>query len=303
MTKVKRKKNAAGFMEKHLKLLLNFCFEVRKNPKLYFSDFHKAYSNYSRASVTSSIIDKAYARKVITGPELFVNSGIEVQLLHDVDNPLKFFEKCKKDKRTNLAVISRGYWPILWCKNGANTLQHHDSILPFRNNSHISDREVDKIFFDEKGILPVDKYPHAWFEEHWNTYYYMKFPRDITFRDAAKKMKQNVEITWVTVREYFLDMLNQCKVMTNFFPLGTEAYSPLLVTFKTEYETGIVKGLRTLNRTTYLYKSENTLILFFCISPRPREQNYITGKFHELEEIGVIRDLHVSTPFNWHKAF
>jgi hypothetical protein len=299
MTNVKRKKNAAGFMEKHLQLLLNFCFEVRKNPKLTFADFHRAYSKYSRAALTSGLIEKAYERRVIAGPFLFVNSGIEVQLLHDVDNPLKFFEKCKKDERTNLAVISRGYWPILWCKKGANTLQYHDSILPFRNNGPISDRNVDKIFFEEKGTLPVDKYPHAWFEEQWNTYYRLKHPREVTFREAAK----DLGVTWVMGRKYFLNILKQCKVMTNFFPLGAEAYSPILVTFKTDYETGIVKGLRTLNRTTYLYKAENTIILLVGTSPIPRAQNHIAGKFDKLEEIGVIRDLHISTPINWHKAF
>ncbi|MGD2249172.1 MAG: hypothetical protein PVF58_12270 [Candidatus Methanofastidiosia archaeon] len=297
--KRKRKKNAAGFMEKHLQLLLNYCFAVRKNPKLYFAEFHRAYSSYSRTSCTIDVIEKAYERKVITGPELFVNSGIEVNLLHDVDNPLEFFEQCKKDERTTLAVISDGYWPILWCKSGANTLQYYDAILPFQNNGPISDRKVDKIFFNEKGILSIDKYPHAWFEEQWNTYYRLKFPREVTFREAAK----DLGVTWVMVREYLLDILKQCKVITNFFPLGNEAYSPLIVTFKTDYETGIVKGLKTLNRTTYLYKAENTLILFLCISPTPRAQNHITGKFHELKEIGVIRDLHISTPFNWYKAF
>ncbi|MGD2249416.1 MAG: hypothetical protein PVF58_13490 [Candidatus Methanofastidiosia archaeon] len=140
----------------------------------------------SRTSCTTAVIEKAYARKVIIGPFLFVNSGIEVNLLHDIDNPLQFFEKCKKNERTTFAVISHGHWPILWCKKGANTLQYHDSILPSRNNGPISDRKVDKIFFDEKGTLPLD----------------------------------------------------------------------------------------------------NTIILFLCISPTPRAQNHITGKFNELEEIG-----------------
>jgi hypothetical protein len=299
----KRKKNSVGFMEKHLNLLLHYCHAVRKRPKVSISSFHREYGLYSRLASTISTIDKAYERKVITGPFLFVNSGIEVQLIHDVDNSLEFFEKCKKEERTTFAVISHGYWPILWCKKGANTLQYHDSILPSRNNGPISDRKVDKIFFEEKGTLPVDKYPHAWFEEQWKTFQCLNSPREVTFREAAKKLGKDLGVTWVMVREYFLDILKQCKVITNFFPLGTEAYGPLLVTFKTDYETGIVKGLRTLNRTTYLYKAENTIILFLCISPTPRAQNHITGKFHNLEEMGVIRDLHISTPFNWHKAF
>ena len=293
----RRKKNKAGFKENHLKLLLNYCIAVRKIPKLSISDFHKNFSTYARKATTTSIIEKAYSREVITGPELFVNSGIEVSLINDVDNPRKFFEECKKDKKTTFAVVSHGYWPIFLCKSGANTLQYHDSILP--SYGQISDRRIQKLFFEEKGKLPVDLHPHKWFEEHWETYYCLKYPRNKTFREAGKELG----VSWVTAREYFLKVLKQSKVLTNFFPLGAEAYSPLLVTFKTDFEIGIVKGLKTLNRTTYLYKADNTIILLIGTDPIPRAQNHITDKFTRMEEIGVICNLHISTPFDWCKAF
>lgn len=293
----RRKRNSAGFTEQQLRLLLDYCYATRQKPKLSIAKIHKDYSFYSRRKSTTDTINKAYMRKVITGPELFVNSGIEVSLIHDVDNPREFFENCKKDKRTSLAIVSHGYWPIFWCKRGANTLNYHDSILP--NNGRVSDRKIEKIFCEEKGMLPIDLYPHGWFEQQWNTYYCMKYPRNKTFREAGKELG----INWVSAREYFLEILEQCKILTNFFPLGTEAYSPLLVTLKTDYETGIVKGLKTLNRTTYLYKAENTLILLIGIDPIPRAQNYLTDKFVRLEEMGLISDLHISTPFDWHRAF
>ena len=292
-----KKKNPAGFSERQLRLLLNYCNAVRQKPKMPISEIHKKYSSYSRTKSVTDILNKAYKEKVVTGPFLFANSGIEVSLVNDIDNPREFFEKCKKDERTTLAVVSHGNWPIFLCRSGANTLQHHDSILP--NNGRISDKQVEKIFFEEKGELPLDPYPHGWLDWHWKTYYCMKSPRQITFREAGEKMG----LSWVRVREYFLEVLEQCKVITTFFPLGAEAYSPLLVTFKTGYETGLVKGLKTLNRTTYLYKAENTLILLIGINPIPRAQNHLTNEFQRLEEIGLISDLHISTPYDWWKAF
>jgi hypothetical protein len=293
----RKKKNPAGFTERQLKLLLDYCYAARQNPKVPTSKIHRNYSSYSRRKSITDIINKAYMRKVITGPVLFTNSGIEVSLINDVSNPREFFENCKKDEKTTLAVVSHGYWSIFLCKRGANTLQYHDSILP--NNRCISHNKAEKIFFEEGGTLPTDLYPHKWFEEHWNIYYCMKYPRNKTFREAGKELG----IDWVTTREYFLDVLKQCKIITNFFPLGTEAYSPLLVTLKTNHETGLIKGLRSLDRTTYLYKAENTLILLIGIDPVPRAQNHLTDKFERLEEIGLISDLHISTPFDWHKAF
>ena len=293
----RKKKNPAGFTERQLKLLLNYCYAARQNPKVPVAKIHRDYSSYVRRKSVADTIDKAYERTVISGPELFVNSGIEVSLIRDVDNPREFFENCKKDKKTSLAFVSHEYWRIFLCKSGANTLQYHDSILP--NNGPISDKKIEKIFFEEKGTLPVDLYPHRWFEEHWKIYYCMKYPRNITFREAGKELG----INWVSVRDYFLETLEQCKIMTNFFPLGTEAYSPLIVTFKTDYETGIARGLKTLNRTTYLYKADNTIILMLCISPKPREQNHLADKFQRLEEMGLISDLHISTPYDWWKLF
>ncbi len=293
----RRKKNPAGFTERQLRLLLDYCYATRQNPKLPISEVHRNYSSYLRRKSTSDTINKAYARKVVSGPILFVNCGIEVSLIHDVDNPREFFENCKKDEKTSLAIVSHGYWPIFLCRRGANTLQYHDSILP--NNGCISDKKTEKIFLKEKGTLPIDPYPHRWFEEHWKVHYCMKYPRNKTFREAGKELG----IDWVTTREYFLDVLKQCKIITNFFPLGMEAYSPLLVTLKTDYETGLVKGLKTLNRTTYLYKAENTLILLIGIDPVPRAQNHLTGRLERLEEMGLISNLHISTPFDWHRAF
>jgi len=292
-----RKKNPVGFTERQLKILLNYCHFARKDPKVHISRIQKVFTSYARRKSVSDMIHKAYEKKVISGPFLFTNCGIEVSLINDVDNPTEFFENCKKDKKTTLVVVSHGYWPIFLCKIGANTLQYHESILPF--NGRISEKKIEKIFYEQKDELPIDPFPHGWFEKHWEVYYCFRSPRLMTFRKAGEILKMD----WSSVRDYYIEILNQCKVITTFFPLGREAYSPLLVTFKTLYENGIVNGLKTLNRTTYLYKTDNTLILLIGIGTVPREQNLITKKFQRLEEMGLISDLHISTPYDWNQLF
>jgi len=107
----------------------------------------------------------------------------------------------------------------------------------------------------------------------------------------------------LTTREYYIEILKQCKIITNFFPLGRKQYNPSLVTLKTDYEIGLVKGLKTLNRTTYLYKTNNTIILYLFISPLPKEQNHFADRFHRIEEMGLISDLHISTPYRWKSSW
>lgn len=98
-------------------------------------------------------------------------------------------------------------------------------------------------------------------------------------RDSLGYSQRNVEV------------LKQCKV-TTFFPRGNEQYSPLLVIFKTDYEIGIVKGLKTLNWTIFLYKTNNTMIL----------RDGTPGRFQKFEEMGLISDLHISSPLKSYRA-
>lgn len=294
----RKKKNAAGFFDYQLKLLLNYCYAVRQDPKIPISEIHKNYSPYERTISTTNTIRKAIDGNVIAGPFLFANTGIEILLSQDIDNPRKFYEECKKDKNVNLAVLSHGHWPIFICKQGANTLQYHSSILP-SNGFNFDKKRDENIFFEEKGILPVDQYPHKWFENHWKTYHCLKSPRKKSFREAGKELG----FSWETAREYFIDVLKQCKIVTTFYPLGLESYSPLLLTFKTDYETGIVKGLKTLDRTTLLYKANNTIILIAGTPPVPKAQNHFSNRFQRFEEMGLISDLHISTPLKSHRAY
>ena len=86
------------------------------------------------------------------------------------------------------------------------------------------------------------------------------------------------------------------KVLTCFFPNGFYDYQSVLLTFKTKYEVGLEKALSELDRSSYLYKYDSTIILLIFIDRDTQVYNKITKRFGELEEMGIIHDLRVSIP-------
>lgn len=287
-----------GFKEKHLKILLNYCKMTKIDPRVKYSEFHKKYHPYSRVQSTVDLINAAYAQDVILDPVLYANVGIEVEFMEKVADPLNLLKKCQKDKKTTLAYALYGGWSFIQFKYGANMLTFADSIIPHSYSN--AERYIENITFPEqKGKLPEDPYPHGWDEFHWDLYNAMRIPRLQTFRDVGKK----VGLSWDTVKKYYYEILEQCKVHSSYFPLKKDGYGHQLLTFKTEYEVGILKGLKNLNRTSYIYKANNTIILILFLIPRPFDFNISTNKFKELEEVGYIRDLRACTPRKWHNIF
>ena len=85
--------------------------------------------------------------------------------------------------------------------------------------------------------------------------------------------------------------------------LSYEGYQYVFLTFKTEYETGLLNALKKLDRTSYLYKYRDMIILIAFLLPEPLSYNSAVDKFKELEEVGIIHDLRVSIPREWHNTF
>jgi len=296
MTKTKgkkKKKNKLGFTKKQLSILLNYCVATRGEPKITYKSVHKNYTTYSRRKSTTDLIKKAYEKEVVTGPFLYVDTGIHVSFMDDVDNPMELLEKYEKDDNTTLAYALHGDWNFIRFERGASTLQYSDSIIP--NSYPNSGYHIEDLTFDKKGQLPRDPYPHGWLDEHWGVYNCMRAPREVTYREVGKK----IGLSWETVKKYYKDILGQCKILNCFFPLGIDGYGHQLVTFETDYEIGVLDALKKLNRTTFIYKANGIIILCLYLIPAPFNFNVSTNRFKELEENGYIRDLHVCTPRRW----
>ncbi|MGD2251109.1 MAG: hypothetical protein PVF58_22150 [Candidatus Methanofastidiosia archaeon] len=291
-TKVKRKKNKMGFTEKQLKILLNYCKAALREPRITYRAVHKRLTKYVRLDSTIALLKKAYEREVITGPFLYANTGVEVSFMNDIDDPLGYLRECKKDPKIIQAYALHGDWKFIQFKKGANTLQYVDSVLPHKvsNGYHIED-----LTFEEKGKLPTDPYPHGWSDKHWKLFEVMSSPRKVKLIDIVKK----TGIAYETIVKYFDDILKQSKIHACFFPLSKMGYSHQVVTFKTDYEIGVLNALKELDRTNYIYKTEGVIILVLNIIPKPSDFNNSTDTFKKLEEKGYIRDVHICTPRKW----
>ena len=290
-------KNRLGFTQKQLKTILDFCTEAGKEPRLSYSEFHRRYNPYSRKQSTIKLLNKAYSRTVITGPFIYCNRGIEVTLIKDERSPLKMLKEKKHDNETNYAIALSGDWSLISFKYGASTLEHTCTVIPASLSS--TQVEVEDLMFYEEGKLEPDPYPHGWDELDWSIYELLDYPREVSYLEVGKKLG----VSWKTVQYRFKKMLTQCKTLSCFFPFGYSGYNKLFVTFRTKYEVGLVKALRKLDRTTYLWKSRDTIILSLFFPPEPMSYNRGVERLKELEERGVIHDLHVSIPIRWYNVF
>ncbi len=290
----KKEKNIAGFSKKHLQLLLHYCIATRKDPRMYFNLFHRKYSSYSRVQSTIDLIRRAEKQEVIAEPMIYANVGIEVEILKDINDPRRLLEECENNPNIRLAYsLCEGNRRIfIIFKRGASLLSFYQNVIP---SFYFEDSSIEGVVFREKGELPRDPYPHGWTRNHWAIYESLRFPRRETFRNVGRK----VGLAWESVRKYYREVLNQCKVFTSFFPIGRNGYSFQVVLFKTEYELGVLKALKKLNRTSYLYKFQGTIMLGLFLGPDIKAYQKSADRFAYLEEIGLIRDLSISIPLNY----
>ena len=103
-----------------------------------------------------------------------------------------------------------------------------------------------------------------------------------------------ISVSWMTIRRRFQE-IKDCKVLIAFFPREYKGHSRLLATFKTDYEIGLEKALKKVDRSSYLWKFDEKIILTLFID----NYNDATARLSELEDRGLIVDLYVSTPIRY----
>ncbi|KYK33403.1 MAG: hypothetical protein AYK18_15060 [Theionarchaea archaeon DG-70] len=254
--------------------------------------FHKEYSPYQAYKSTKKAIEEARANEILIGPSTYTNTGTDVQLfLEEKDHSLTFkkWEMSLNDPSVTYSVLLTGAHSLLIFKNGANILTFADSIKP----SFPSSKKIENIKPTKRGKLSSDPYPHGWTKLDWKVFHEMRDPM-LSFPKVAAKL----DVTWQTVRNHFNKVISCCKPWISFFPNGLPNYYHVFLTFKTDYEIGIYEELRRLDRTSFIYKFEGTIGLFLYA-----ESSLEHFVFLELEKKGIIHDLHVSIPVQWHKPW
>ena len=206
---------------------------------------------------------------------------------NEVSDVYGLFTEKKNDRNVRYAVSFCGEHAVLALKKGACVLQYAEAVIP----SFPAKKTIQEIRLTEIGKLEPDPFPCNWDELDWKVYYRMKNPLV-----SYPKVSHALGTTWQTVKNRYEKIAKSCKIWISFFPRGYDGYSQTFLTFKTDYEVGLRKELQKLDRTTYLYKFGDTVMinLFYELSI----EHYT---FSRLEKEGLIRDLSASIPIEWHR--
>lgn len=266
-------------------VLYRIFLEYKKIPRIHPNQLHRLHSPYKAKATTANLITTARKNRVLIGPYLYCNSGISCELYDSVEDPLALMESCKKDVRTTRAVILCGGHSFIHFTKGASLLTYSEAITPTLK----SDFSVEDIDLHEKGNLPIDPYPPCWDDLDWKIYDLMRDP-NIPFRVIGEK----AGVSWKTVETRFKKIRKDCKTVIAFFPKGYKGYWQTFVTFETEYEVNLRDELQKLDRTTYIYKVGNTVILNLFLDDGTEHYAFL-----KLKKEGLITNLKISIPVHF----
>ena len=266
-------------------VLYHFYSFYQEKARVKDSQLHNLQDIYKNIASTTKLIKYAKKRKIITGPSIFCNSGIEVDLLSDVEDAYLLFLKLRHDPSVTSLWTFLGQHSLLIFRIGASTLKYAEAIVP----TYPSRFQVHHIKLEEKGQLPQDQYPMNWDDLDWEVYNLMRDP-NVSLPKVAGKL----DVSWKTVKERFYRLLDDCKVWTEFYPKGKSAYSPTFLSFKTDYEISLRDQLQKLDRTSILFKVDETILLNLYL-----RNNLELYSFLKLRKKGLIRELKASIPVRY----
>ena len=281
------------FTPTHLKIIHNFGRELLTTPRIPVATFHRTYKPYRRRKTTDDLIRDAFHEKLLLGPYLFCNNNLEVYLLEGDDIPFGLYEEKKKNPKTTTVSVMSGDWKLLWICRGASTLEYANVIYP----TYPGVSKLENLTLNQKGKIMRDPFPHCWDDLDWKIYNEMRSIR----KYSLVKIGEKLGYSWKTIGKRFRKIMEQCKILLSFFPDGYLFYDDVLLTFETKYEIGLENALQYIDRTTYLWKLGDLILLMLHI-PLYESQKKVLNRFAEFQEMGLIRHLKVSTPIRTHSG-
>lgn len=279
------------FSSLQLEAVYAFMTAFDENPRLSLKELHKRCSPYQTVASTSALLKRAQDSLVFIGPRLFINAHFDVILVKreeaDIDTTFELYNRTVSDPKVHYAILLAGAHVLLAFRKGATLLTFAEALRP----TYPSPVTISDINPQEIGEIERDIYPKNWNELDWAVYEYTKYP-EFSFR----KVGEQLNVSWQTVNEHYKKIARDCKTWHSFFPKGQMNYYHAFLTFESDFEIGIKDELQKLDRTSFLYKAEKILLLYLMLD----DQRQI-NRFYELEKQGIIHDLRVSSPIQWHK--
>jgi hypothetical protein len=145
-----------------------------------------------------------------------------------------------------------GSYSLLAFKKGASILKSAVCVIP----SYPPKKEIIDIELTEKGELKRSPYPNGWDDYDWKVYHAMRQPNR-----SYGKVGGEIGSCWTTVRDHFRKILKDCDIWLSFYPKGYETYQKAILTFETKYETNLKEELSKIDRSTFLFKFNEKIIL------------------------------------------
>lgn len=261
----------------------------RKNPRIKKKFIRKEISPYNSYSATEDFLERIRKEEILFGPKLWINSGFVVDLVKSgKKSSLELYEKYMEDPQVSYLMALMGAFSLLAFRRGASILKYAVCISP----TYPAEKKITEIELYEKGEIEKNKYPN-WDDLDWKVFNRMRDPTR-----SFGKVGGELEMTWMTVRKHFQKIIKDCDIWLSFYPKGEKTYPEAILTFKTKYEANLKSELEKIDRTSFMYKFNETIILYL---------HYDTYKdlktFEILKKERKMRELQFSRPIAWENRF
>jgi hypothetical protein len=274
---------------KKLQQYVSYCVtkkEVRP------TQFHNTYKPYERKQSTYDLLKRAIDQKLIFPPRLLCLPDLDVTFVEFNGLPrIKLYKEKDKDPNVTYIMALMGAYSLIYFEYGTRVLTYVCCTTPSYPSTATFD-DIDPLKYEKKTLPEMEK-PKNWSNLHWDIYRARNNPRRPS-RDVGKEL--NVSAS--TVIKYFREVLKDCDIWIPFFPKGYMNYTKYVLTLKTEYETGLIKELKRLDRSSYVYKANDTLILTLFFDRELEVESFL-----KMEKKGIIHDLRVSFPVRFENIF
>lgn len=143
--------------------------------------------------------------------------------------------------------------------------------------------------FIQKKIVREFKQRLNWDDLDWKIYLSIRE----NLRKPLKQVSDEIgESSYIIKRRLLQAIIPSCTVANFFFPLGYDYYDKTFLQFESKYENSIVRALRRLPCTSYIYPLEKRMI---CIIFHDGIK-YVLVLTRKMEEMGLARDILLSVP-------
>jgi hypothetical protein len=262
---------------------VQYCIDTKE---VRYSKFHRWYKPFNRKQSTFRLLNRAVEEKIIFPPRIFCIQKVKAELLEHKKVPLvDQFERIRGYEDTFYAVLLLGAHSLMYfSKSDTGTnLRYAQCIFP----SYPQKKEIQNIdpCLHEPEELPRMS-PPDWSSFDWKVFQERRDPTE-----SSIKIGRELGVSHRKVLDSYKRILEDCTIWIPFFPMGYGNYTPYFVSFETDYETGFAEELKKIDRSSYIYKIDDTMLLNLFFEKRLEIDSIL-----QLEKKGIIHDLRVSSP-------